>query len=63
MLKYMITGWSKRLGLWREEYIEAKNRQQAILRYKANHPSTIKVKAYALATASNAARQNVRGGE
>jgi hypothetical protein len=48
MLKYMVTGWSKRLGHWREEYIEAKNKKAAIVRYKASNPTTYKVKAYAL---------------
>lgn len=48
MLKYMVTGWSKRLGHWREEYIEAKNKKAAIVRYKASNPTTQKVKAYAL---------------
>lgn len=48
MIRYLVTGWSKRYGQWYSEGIEAKSKVAAVERFAALRPSLKNVKAYAL---------------
>jgi hypothetical protein len=44
MIRYLVTGWSRRYGQWYSEGIEAKSKVAAVERFAALRPTLKRVK-------------------
>ena len=44
MIRYLVTGWSRRYGQWYSEGIEAKSKVAAVERFAALRPTLKQVK-------------------
>ena len=48
LCNYLVTGWSRRFGMWHTESIEASSMEVAKERFVSLRPSLKHIKAYAL---------------
>lgn len=46
MWRFVVTGWSTRYGCWMPEMVEARNKADAIAKFKGHNPTLRRVKAY-----------------
>tara|TARA_R110000803_G_scaffold163913_1_gene227633 strand:+ start:16664 stop:16825 length:162 start_codon:yes stop_codon:yes gene_type:complete len=48
LVRYCVTGWSGRFGVWITEALEAKNKALAKERFSTKYPTLKTIKAYKL---------------